>query len=505
VKKIEHAYELVKALSKSEKRSFKLYTQHYANQAGNSYIRLFEILDRMKVYKEVAIRQQFHSKQKRTPLNGVVVYLIEIIMKSLSVYHASNTKGANLKDLLLRAMILKEKGFRAESEKLSDKVKKIANTYEDFITLLEVYTPSVFLARGDKTLVNITEKKEALKKTENILAYQTILAEMSERFGRQEILRNKEEEKVLKKILNQPLLHSEDQALSIVAKQLFYYIKCLCNLFLGENERALAHTEKMKYYITRSPELLQFKINDYIVCIKLMMHLNLDLKRYEAVNRMVEKLLVEFNNKTNSLNTKTKVQLFRTYASGKLNLIITTGRFCEENFLPEMEKNINKYAPLIEEETLILIYINMAIIYFSFENYKASLLWLNKSLSILKMVVNSDLHVITHLFNIILHYEIGNDEFVLHLQKAAKRFLHKKKRLFESESILLNFFNKLILTSDSKIDKKQYFNQLKSELNEAFKNPLEANMLINFDFIAWADAKLQGRSFLSVVREKAEV
>ncbi|MGB0477489.1 MAG: hypothetical protein ACPGHV_04555 [Flavobacteriaceae bacterium] len=65
----ESLFQLIKSLSKSEKRQFKLYANRLQSNSDTKFIALFNLLDKMNVYDEQKI---LHSKiVKREQLSNV--------------------------------------------------------------------------------------------------------------------------------------------------------------------------------------------------------------------------------------------------------------------------------------------------------------------------------------------------------------------------------------------------------------------------------------------------
>ena len=54
----ESLFRLIKSLSKSEKRQFKIYVNRLDSNADKKFIALFDLLDKMSVYDEQKIENQ---------------------------------------------------------------------------------------------------------------------------------------------------------------------------------------------------------------------------------------------------------------------------------------------------------------------------------------------------------------------------------------------------------------------------------------------------------------
>src|SRR5215207_9441723 len=89
---------LIKSLSKSEKRYFKLFVANGKSDAN--YLQLFEAMDRQEQFDEEAIRKKFKGKAFASQLHVAKIYLSELILKSLRNYHANDSVNGQILDLI---------------------------------------------------------------------------------------------------------------------------------------------------------------------------------------------------------------------------------------------------------------------------------------------------------------------------------------------------------------------------------------------------------------------
>jgi hypothetical protein len=77
-------HDLIKSLTKSEKRFFKL---HSALQSGDkNYLRIFDAIDKQKVYDEEALKKQFAKETFIKHLPSEKNHLYKLILKALRAY-----------------------------------------------------------------------------------------------------------------------------------------------------------------------------------------------------------------------------------------------------------------------------------------------------------------------------------------------------------------------------------------------------------------------------------
>ena len=130
-------FRLIRSLSQSEKRYFKLYVtvQHQKTK----YMQLFEAIDEQDMYNEQALRLQFSAERFLKNFSEAKKYLFNLILKSMRAYRSDINIENKIFNLLKDVAFLYEKGLYAQCYKMINKAKKVAYTYEKYIQLLDIY------------------------------------------------------------------------------------------------------------------------------------------------------------------------------------------------------------------------------------------------------------------------------------------------------------------------------------------------------------------------------
>ena len=131
--------ELIKSMTMSEKRYFKIYSSKHVIGENNDYVLLFDFIDKSKDYEEAILQNQSFVKNLSAEKN----YLYNLILKSLNAFHASLNSKTQIYQLLESIEILYHKGLYDQALKLVKKASKIAAESELFtqcIVLNEIKT-----------------------------------------------------------------------------------------------------------------------------------------------------------------------------------------------------------------------------------------------------------------------------------------------------------------------------------------------------------------------------
>ncbi|HVU85586.1 MAG TPA: hypothetical protein VHC50_12135, partial [Puia sp.] len=160
---------LVKSLSKSEKRHFRISTR---KQSGSKeYLDLFDLIDRNRFLQSGLMEEEFRKLHPRSSLDNTARYLVKIITDCLI---QSKIKEDNLFKLLqglMRVNVLEERNLPEESYKELKKLQQLASASQNhfiqsiaFRFELNYLSDNNFAGTTEKALVEKQMKaRETLK------------------------------------------------------------------------------------------------------------------------------------------------------------------------------------------------------------------------------------------------------------------------------------------------------------------------------------------------------
>jgi hypothetical protein len=107
------------------------------------------------------------------------------------------------------------------------------------------------------------------------------------------------------------------------------------------------------------------------------------------------------------------------------------------------------------------------------------------------------------LFNLVIHYELGNFDLLEYTIKSTVRYLQKRMRDFPVEKLIIEQFKKLIRTQ-SAAEKRTIFQNFRDQLKIEIRRPEDEVVLKYFDFNSWLDSKISGESFEELVQSSVK-
>ena len=481
--KKEELFQLVKSLTKSEKRYFKLFCTREVS--GENYLRLFEVIDQQEHYDEKAIKQRFRSEKFVSQLHVTKNYLRNLILKSLRNFHAQLSKNVELKAILQNVEILYHKELYQHCLTELKRAKKLAETHELILGKLEVENWSRKLAQTMNpsqlsTVQDIlNEQKHTLALLVNKQAYWQLALDVSRASFQQ----------ANQPIPNELLLNDEVHAKTLEAKGLFYNTNYLRNLQLGNHQKAEQQLETLIHLLEENPLYHKKEPVLYVSSINNLVAFWVFYKRHEEALALIQKAKAVYESwKITAANQTLLKQILRTY-NIEMEIYRDSSLFSEKlDFIQATESFILKNKDKIPLEYLHSFWFQLASIHFKQQDFKQSLKWINKLLNTKDKQIRNDLIIQAYMLNLMVHFEQQNLMVLRYYVDSTKRYLKKVKQVQEFERLLLKFFIKL-----SRLPKYEYksaFTDLQAQLFPQGKEKLISTDILNYiDYEDWITSK----------------
>ncbi len=496
-------FHLVKSLSGSEKRYFKLFISG-KEKGNNKYAQLFDAIDRQPEFDDEALRNTVYRNEpvetrKYSELKG---YLYLLILKSLQSYDEKSSVGHRLKNMLLGVRTLFKRSLFEDCKDILKKAKRLATDREDFNILIEIldwekkvaYTQTD-IAFLDKELQRIAdEEQNYLQRLNNISAYRNIFLKVLVSI-RKDVSRNEKQILELKQIVQNPLMADEANAQSATAKILFYRIRSIYNYSTSDFYAFYDSSKKLLSLMEGNQLLLKEDVSEYISALSNHVVSCGRLEKYGEVKEALNKLI-----KVKPLTEDDALKIHRQYYMNKFRLCITTGEYEEglielKRHLKEIEKADKK---LFAKNSFFFQYF---CIYFGVGDYQKALDSLNDWLNFMTgSVERKDLQSLARILNLVIHYELGNTMLIESLLRSTYRYLNKENRLSEIEKKFMGFI-KETSQIQSRRENKQALEKLKSEF-EGLSGQPSYGIFDLFDINSWIESKISGKPFAEIVRNK---
>lgn len=507
----DQLFKLINALTKQEKRYFKIFSSRHTLGDTNNYQMLFDAIDKMAVYDEQLLKKKFAGEAFLNQLSIAKNRLYEQILKSLDAFHANSSIDAELKKLLHCAEILYKKTLYSQSHKLLKSARRLAVKYDKHTTLLEIsfwekkliekdnYTES-----GEEELQIIHEQDRiTLEKISNYNDFWNIKSRLFYILNRKGQARSQNELANFKSIIDNVLLKSEDTAQYFETKYLYYHIYSAYYFGVGDYENSYLNLKKNVELIENNVEQFKEEPNIYFSVLTNIIYIASRLKKYDEVVKYLEKLHALPEKLALNRNEDLDIKLFSSTNSIELTLHLLTGEFEKGIALvPIIEEGLKLYGEKINNVRKAYIFFNISIMYFGQKNYAEALRWINLFLNNINIDKSEDIHCFAQLLNLVIHLELGNQRLVPYALKSTQRYLTLRNRVYKFENMFLQFINKILKAVD-KSEEQIIYQKLREDLATIEQDPFEKTAFEYFDFVAWTESKVSQKDFKLIIQEKA--
>ena len=436
--KKEELHALIHALSRSEKRYFKLFCRREAG--GDNYLKLFDAIEAQAAYDEADIKKRFSKEKFVKQLHVTKHYLRNMILKSLRNFHAGLSRDAQLKDLLRNVEILYSKELFPHCMTELKRADALARQNELAAGMVEVGSwkrrleqvlrPHHYEAFGSA----VAEQEKAVRMLQNNIRYWQLAVEVSASFFRQGNL----------PAANMDLLSDPDNALTLEAKVLYYNSKYLQYIREDKPEEAGGELYTLIELLEAHPQRIRSEPGIYVSSVNNLLSYLVFRKRYEEALQLITKAKTAYGGLgVTSENRMLLKQILRTF---NIELEIYRDRkvFGEKAaFIENTEGFIDANVHKMPREYLLSFWFQLASIHFMRKDFSRSLHWINRLLNARFRGVRTDLQVQAQMLNLMVHFEQQNLFVLRYYVDSARRFMKKVKRVQPFEEALLRFFGKI--------------------------------------------------------------
>lgn len=498
-------FELIKSLSKSEKRFFKLSSSLQSGE--KNYLKIFDAIDKQSSYDEDAIKKQFKGQKFIKHFPSEKNHLYKLILKSLRAYYADHSVSSILRQEIKNVEILYKKALFKECNKFVNRAKQMAIQYEKFYYLFELISWEKQLLEEAYESGNfdtdldqlIREETECIEKLRNLAEYQVLYSRINFVFRRGGFARNAEEKEIVAEIANNHLIKGKNTALSSRAASICYYIKGLCAATNRNYKESEQHFSRVRQILDDNELIRPDLAKRYIRTLNHLLYCHIDSRDFNKAFDLVETM--RSLTKEEGFDTiAAEVMIFTNTHLAELQIYERLGDFAAASErIPVVSGGLGTYGDKITKEQEILFYYHISVIEFGNGNYNDALQWINRVLNDNEKHLRQDIYSFARLLNLIIHFELGNYDLLEYIIKSTQRYLNKKDKDYKVENVILKHLRKLIKEDES--ERRKLYEKMQEELDKAFEQSHERVVLDYFDISSWVSSKLNEKEYSEIKKE----
>lgn len=499
-------FVLIKSLSKSEKRQFKVYVNRLGINADAKFLLLFDVLDKSKFYDESKIiERKITTKQQ---LSNLKAHLYRQILVSLRTNPSNQNNKITIREQLNFATILYNKGLYKQSLKILDKTKQFALSLEEKdiayeIVELEKVIESQFITRSSNSRAdeliedakNLSEKNALNSKLSN-LSLKLYNLMLSNGYAK-----NENEKLHIEKYFEENLPVNTIQ-MGFREKLWFFKAHVWKYLLIQDFVHAYEFSLKWVKLFYEHPEMIEnhpvwfIKGNNYLLNALFILRKR---KRFDIwLNKLETTILSDDFPKNENIEAIVFTNLYKA----KINSLFLHGDYINSNeVIRKIKAHKEFHDHKIDDHHILILNYKIASTYFGNQDYKKCLKVLDNIINHKNTSVREDLYFNSRILSIMTMIDSGFDENLDEFIDETKTFYKKMKNTTRFHDLVIKLFSEKHYSYPN--DQKKIFKKFLEEFKMLMKNNYFMRNLVYLDIISWLEAKLSNRNISEVIKEKS--
>lgn len=504
---MEKLVQLIARLSKSEKRSFRLFVNRNPGNANKLYMQLFDLISKSTAYSDEIAAGKIEGL-KKSQLSNLKANLYKQILSCLRLVERNKIGEIQLREQIDFAKILYEKGLYLPCLDLLEKAKKqaIEMNYETIALSVLYFEKRIesqhitgsMSAKADELSNQSTRLLEQIELT-NKLSNASLL--LYGRYLRHGYVKSQQEYNDLK-VFFENLLPAikEGQQLEFY-QQLYLYQSYVWFYNMAQGfANCFKYAQKWVHLFESFPEKKNSITILYLKGLHNLLNALFMASKRKKFNKAYN-VLVQFdiNAKTNlTRNELSNYNLF--YWIHFLNKIFINAGYNALEKLKELETLLKENTHSWDLHRLLVFYYKIGSVYFAIGDYDAAITYLSKIVNENYPDFRSDIQSFARILFLICHFDKGEVTLVTYQVKSLYRYLSKMEELGAMQLEVIKFLRRTPKMFPA--DMKEEFTLLRDKLITINEKPFEKRPFFYLDIIAWLDSKISKVKLVEVLQAK---
>ena len=502
----DNLFLLIKSLTKSEKRQFKLYVGRLDVNQDSKFFNLFTFLDKASTYDEVSILKT--NIVKKQQLANVKAHLYKQILISLKLNPSHQNIRSQIREQLDFASILYHKGLYKQSLKILDKSKEVAIQNEEKnlayeIVELEKIIESQYITRSISTRADelAVQAKELSSLNVTASKLSNLSLQLYSFILKTGYVKNETESKLVTDYFNERLPKYHIQDLGFREKLWLYNANLWYAFLMQDFLNCFKYATKWVELFNQYPNMIQLNPVFFLKGHNYLLEALFYVQNKEKFQNALIRFQIITSEKGFPKDENVQALTFLYLNLNSINLYFIDGSFDDGlKIIPKIEKELNTYKDRLDEHHLMIFYYKFASMHFGAGNNKDCIFYLNKIINNRSLLMREDLQCFARVLNLVAHYEAGLDYHIETLLRSTYKFLLKINDLYEVQKEMIKFIRGLQDIYPQDI--KKAFINLHKTLKAYEDHPYERRAFLYLDIISWLESKIEKKPVGQIIREK---
>jgi hypothetical protein len=504
---LDPVFQLIKSLTRSEKRHFRLFTNRQGSNEGLKFLQLFDALDEQERYDEERVLTEVPAI-KKVQLANLKANLYKQMLASLRLYHLGQNLDIQLREQLDYARVLYNRGLYQQSLKMLEKIKVAAHQAEmphiallalDFEKLIEAqYITRSLSGKAESLSAEVLATLGHLTQEHELSNLALRMYGLYLKIGH---ARNQEDSESITTFFRAAVAKVNLTSAGFYEK-LYYYQAQVWYYTIIQNFRACyRYAQKWVDLFEVYPSMQEQQFMLYLKGLHNLLISLYNLQYYSKFSKVLKTLEALITNPERRTSPNTDMLLFLYFYTNQINAYFMRGRFTEGlNIIPELLDNLNRFHYQLDSHRRLVFYYKIASLYFGSGDYNKAIEYLTKVIQYKDISLREDIQCFARILNLIAHYEAGRDEVLEYQIKSVYRFLGKMNEQQQMQVAIFQFLRNLGDIAPAQL--KEAFIQLKEKLISIATNPFERRPFLYLDIISWLESKIENVPVQEIIQRK---
>ncbi|MFI3261732.1 MAG: hypothetical protein R3Y26_02360 [Rikenellaceae bacterium] len=504
--KTEPLFNLIKSLTKSEKRNFKLYVLRQNANTDAMFVSLFDVIDSMNEYDEAKIFKKCLIKKSQLP--NMKAHLYRQILVSVRLLNVHHNPSMLLREQIDFAKILYDKGLYKQSLKILDKAKKIALSNEQLTLSLEIveFEKNIETLNITRSGVNKAEQLSVLttelcQKIDNSNQLSNISIQLYSLHLKLGYARSDRDLALIKQFFQPKLDKYDFEKLGFVEKLNFYQAKMWYAYIIHDFVLCFKYSQKTIRLFDNEKDLRTLYYDQFLKAYSRYLETLFLTKNYKRLVQMLKYYEEHLIDEVKVISDHAIILSSITYYFNRINMHVMEGTFEQAiSLVPQIEEFLYKYDSHIDNHHKMMFYYKIACIYFGANDNKNTIKYTQKIIANKDTNVRRDLQCFARILNLIASYEAGIDYNMEYQIKTVYAFIMKMNDMHGVQKEMIKFFKRLnyIYASDFRNELISLYERIKPYEN----HPYERRPFFYLDIISWLESKIQYKTVQEIIQDK---
>jgi tetratricopeptide (TPR) repeat protein len=503
----DYLIQLIKSLTKTEKRQFRLWVNRNQANADVLFLQLFDFLDKQKKYDEELILKKNPGIKKRQ-ISNLKAHLYKQLLVALRLQHRSANPDIEIRERFDYARILYNKGLYRQSLEILGKAKSLAKKSKlDALRLsileFEKHIESQYITQSIDTRAEelAAESKKVSRRAVQKNALSNLGIQLYGLYLKIGYVRSEEEYLYVKEFFYSNLPEFEFGELSFFEKMYLYQSYGWYFFMTQDFLNYYKYAQKWVELFNAHPRMIEMEMPLYLKAMNSSLnalYLAQHHKKFSKGLKFLEETGEKYYQKK-SVNVDSLLHIY-LYLN-RINLHYLEGTFSEGlKWVPKLKEKLNSNEYNWDDHRVMVFNYKIACMYFGSGDDETAIDYLNEIINQKSPDFREDIQCFARILCLIAHFNLGNDLLVEYQVKSVYRFLTKMKDLELVQKEILKFIRKIPRIKKENL--KNEFIELRDNFLKLREAPFEKRPFLYLDIVSWLESKIEHRAIQDIIREK---